>query len=175
MVTAHAQLILLKAMHELDERVLYHDTDSIVCVLKEGEDLHRDFGITMGEGLGQWELEHPTREEGEITEFVAIGPKAYGIRFSNAPDILKVKGCNLSSIRNNHLNFDAMVRMVDEQVKSAVYHTNFKFERQKHRFITHMQSKQVRATTLKGVQVGYQVFPHGYDRFDSGLLAAMKY
>ena len=175
MVTAHAQLILLKAMEQLDERVLYHDTDSIVCVLKEGEDLQRDFGITMGEGLGQWELEHPTREEGEITEFVAIGPKAYGLRFSNAPDILKIKGCNLSSFRNSHMNFDMMVKMVDEQAKSAVHHLNIKFERARHQMIAYTQSKQVQATSLKGVQVGYQIFPHGYERFDAGILAALKY
>ena len=178
MVTAHAQLRLLAAMEALGERVLYHDTDSIVCVLKEGEELPPE--IVIGECLGEWEMEHPTPKEGRITEFVAIGPKAYGLRFEY-PDksihhILKTKGCNLTSYRNQHVDFDKMVEMVkDERAAVPVFNLDIRSNRAQNAVKSSTQAKMIRATDLKGVQVGFRVFPFGYDRFDEGLLEAMKY
>lgn len=178
MVTAHAQLRLLEAMEALDDRVLYHDTDSIVCVLKEGEKLPPI--IQLGECLGEWELEHPTPKEGKITEFVAIGPKAYGLRFEY-PDksihhILKTKGCNLTSYRNMHVDFDKMVQMVkDEKAAVPVFNLDIRFNRTRNTMTGSTQAKMIRATDLKGELVGFRVFPYGYDRFDDGLLEAMKH
>jgi hypothetical protein len=178
MVTAHAQLRLLEAMEALEEKVLYHDTDSIVCVLENGEELPAN--IKLGECLGEWELEHPTPKEGRITEFVAIGPKAYGLRFEY-PDksihhILKTKGCNLSSVRNSHMDFDQMVAMVKEEVKAVtVYNLNIQFSREKNTMEGYTQAKKVQATDLKGEQIGFRVFPFGFDRFDEGLLESLKF
>ena len=56
-------------LHQLGERVLMCDTDS-VKYYSTGE--RGEFKITPGTALGQWE------DEGELSEFVSIGLKSYG-------------------------------------------------------------------------------------------------
>jgi len=56
----------------LKERVLYHDTDSIIYKI------HDDDGeIITGSSLGQWEDECKNPQEDWLIEFVSIGPNYY--------------------------------------------------------------------------------------------------
>jgi len=177
MVTASAQIRLLTAMEMLGERVLYHDTDSIVCVIGANEEIPP--GIIQGTCLGEWELEHPTELEENIDEFVALASKAYAIRFSNpdVPDLMKIKGCgSLDTIRNDHVNFDAMRDMVcGLKEKFFVEGLDIRFYRDKLAMKSSTQAKMVRQIEPKGVLVGKRIFPLGYDRFELGKLTAQKY
>ena len=176
MVTSAAQLVLWKAMHALGENVLYHDTDSIICVLHEGQELPPS--IQVGDCLGQWELEHRP-EDGQIVEFVALGPKAYGYRFQQTngqvKEILKVKGCNLKSVQNQHISFDAMVEMVNQGRKNVAHHLDFRFNRNRQCMKSSTQSKFIQCSNLKGELKGYHVMPFGYDRFPAGNQKAQEF
>jgi len=178
MVTAHAQLRLLKAMEVLDDRVLYHDTDSIVCVLPVNENLPPE--IIIGECLGEWELEHPSGKERRITEFAAIGPKAYALKIEmengSFNEIIKAKGCNITARRNAHVNFEEIALQAKGlKPETYVQSLNMTYKRREATMKSHIQGKIIRPTKLKGVQSGFRVLPHGYERFREGRLAFERY
>lgn len=177
MVTASAQIRLLTAMEVLGERVLYHDTDSIVCVLKQNDELPPE--IKLGECIGEWEQEHPTKEEGFIDEFVAIAPKAYAMRFSNpaVKDLIKIKGCSrLNSRVNAHVDFNAIRdMMLGRRDRFFVEALDIRFHRKEMKIKSSDQAKMVRPIVPKGVRVGNRIFPMGYDRFPLGVATAERY
>lgn len=177
MVTASAQIRLLTAMELLGEKVLYHDTDSIVCVLKQSEELPPE--IKIGECIGEWEIEHPSEEEGFIDEFVAIAPKAYAMRFSNpqVEDLIKIKGCSrLNSRANAHVNFNNIRDMVlGNREHLYTEALDIRFHRKELTIKSSFQAKMVRPIVPKGVRVGNRIFPMGYDRFPLGLSTAERY
>lgn len=72
-VTAHARLRLWKQLNKLEERVYYHDTDSIIYKYEPGR-----YNIPEGEYLGDW-----TSETGPdlIHEFVGLAPKVYAYNY----------------------------------------------------------------------------------------------
>ena len=67
--TAYARLKLYDVLDQLNERVLYYDTDSVIFVSKPGESEPR-----LGPYLGQLTDE---LKEGHITTFISGGPKNY--------------------------------------------------------------------------------------------------
>ena len=61
-------------MHSiLKEKVLYHDTDSVIIVCPPGEQ-----PLLPGEFWGDWTSELDPDEH--ITEFISTGPKKYAYR-----------------------------------------------------------------------------------------------
>lgn len=73
-VAAGGRLRLLKEMTALDDRVIYHDTDSIIYEHRPGE-----YNIPEGRFLGEWECETGGRL---IDTFVGLAPKTYGYRYT---------------------------------------------------------------------------------------------
>lgn len=71
--SASGRLVLLGELEKLGERVLYHDTDSIVYHHIPGQ-----YTIPEGHFVGDWEPE----EDGKtITAFVAMAPKSYAYAY----------------------------------------------------------------------------------------------
>lgn len=97
----------------LPKNALAGDTDSIYYVIKRGAQC-----VEEGEALGQMKREHTDRC---IYEFVAGGPKNYGIRHRARGDgggderaTLKVRSFRLSYATSQLLNFDEMKRIALE-------------------------------------------------------------
>lgn len=83
-VTANARLRLYAALDLLGERVIYHDTDSVVYEKRPGEP-----DIPTGTALGEW-----SDETGgdPVVEFVGLGPKTYAYRTLRGKTCVKSKG-----------------------------------------------------------------------------------
>ncbi|KAL3093884.1 hypothetical protein niasHS_004724 [Heterodera schachtii] len=108
-VTSYARLHLYSYMEKVialeGAELLYCDTDSIYYVNKMGGQC-----VPEGEALGQMKREHIDRR---IVEFVAGGPKNYGIRHTARDGTderanLKIRSFRLSYATEQLLNFEAM-------------------------------------------------------------------
>lgn len=103
-VTAHARLRLWQAMQKCGDRVLYHDTDSIVYEVKNNQRL-----VDEGMFLGDWESETGDRL---LSQFVSLAPKTYAYRYNPMPggpvrEVVKGKGCSLNRENSTWIHFDA--------------------------------------------------------------------
>ena len=110
--TSWARLKLWSVMQKLGKRVLYHNTDSIIFSVKEGE-----YVPPLGEYLGQLTDELTCKELGckreecsghWIEEFVSCGPKNYSFRVNTGEMICKVRGFSLNYKSSLILNFQSM-------------------------------------------------------------------
>ncbi|KAL3088910.1 hypothetical protein niasHT_028686 [Heterodera trifolii] len=108
-VTSYGRLHLYDYMEQVlaidGAELLYCDTDSIYYVNKMGGPC-----VAEGEALGQMKREHIDRR---IVEFVAGGPKNYGIRHTARDGTderanLKIRSFRLSYAAQQLLNFEAM-------------------------------------------------------------------
>ena len=110
--TSWARLKLWSVMQKLGKRVLYHDTDSIIFSVKEGE-----YVPPLGTYLGQLTDELTCKELGckkqecsghWIEEFVSCGPKNYSYRVNTGEIVCKVRGFSLNYKSSLILNFESM-------------------------------------------------------------------
>ncbi|XP_060550634.1 uncharacterized protein LOC117657823 [Pantherophis guttatus] len=109
--TAYARLELYRLLDRLGDRCLYHDTDSVIFISREGA-----WSPALGDYLGQLTSEIPPNTS--ITEFVAVGPKTYGYALSNGSTVLKVKGITLNSSNCVKVNFESLKDLIDEYCQS---------------------------------------------------------
>ena len=109
--TSWARLKLWSVMQRLGDRVLYHDTDSIIYSVKEGE-----YNPPLGSYLGQLTDELSCKELGcskencaghWIEEFVSCGPKNYSFKV-NTEVVCKIRGFSLNYKSSLILNFNSM-------------------------------------------------------------------
>ncbi|KAK3745423.1 hypothetical protein QZH41_010248 [Actinostola sp. cb2023] len=86
--TAHARFKLYSILEQLERRVLYFDTDSIIYLSREDE-----WEPEIGDYLGEL-----TSETGDkyITAFVSGGPKHYAHRLNDGKTCCKVRGITLN-------------------------------------------------------------------------------
>lgn len=98
LTTAYARIELYRKMHLVKERVVYCDTDSIVYIHKEGEDLE------TGPFLG--ELTNELSPGDYISRFVAGGPKNYAYETEQGQKCVKVKGFTMSATNAKVFTFD---------------------------------------------------------------------
>ncbi|XP_066437436.1 uncharacterized protein [Eleutherodactylus coqui] len=103
--TAYARLELYSLLDRLQERCLYHDTDSVMFVHREG-----DWNPPLGDYLGELTSEIP--DDTHITEFVSAGPKTYGYKLNTGKTVLKVKGITLNTSATQVVNFDSLKDLV---------------------------------------------------------------
>ena len=110
--TSWARLKLWSVMQRLGNRVLYHDTDSIIFSVKDGE-----YVPPLGKYLGQLTDELTCKELGcknqycsghWIEEFVSCGPKNYSFRVNTGEIVCKVRGFSLNYKSSLILNFESM-------------------------------------------------------------------
>ena len=71
--TCHARLKLYAALEQLQERVLYYDTDSVIFLQDEGQP-NPDLGNYLGDFTSELD------DKDHIDEFISGGPKNYGYK-----------------------------------------------------------------------------------------------
>ncbi|KAL3100301.1 hypothetical protein niasHT_027706 [Heterodera trifolii] len=186
-VTSYGRLHLYDYMEQVsaidDAELLYCDTDSIYYVNKMGGPC-----VAEGEALGQMKREHTDRR---IVEFVAGGPKNYGIRHTARDGTderanLKIRSFRLSYTAQQLLTFEAMKDLtlatynIDGPIDDALDNDDlYVYGGGEHRAIrvnfpqidrnvyadlyTHEAHKDYRPFYAKGrVRPGMQTCPFGY-------------
>jgi hypothetical protein len=164
MVTSHARCRLWTELNKLGDRVLYHDTDSIVYEHRPNE-----YNIPEGRYLGEWECETGGRP---IIGFVSTGPKCYSYIVQNedgsTESHTKVKGITLNHTNEQRINFDSMKQLVEDDTdKILAQCTMFKYDRVQGTMITQMMIKEFKKTYEKGFvdPRTWKVYPFGYEQF----------
>lgn len=160
---------VLDILHENDVQnnvALYVDTDSIFYI----ERPNKTYDLPIGDGLGQ--LTNMLEEYGSnayITEFVAIGPKAYSYKVFN-PDtqvtveVSKCKGIAGSVTNANTLNFENLKNLVNNNQDVLTFTNESKIKRkQPFTIITDSEQKNIKFTYSKRVITHNNVtVPYGY-------------
>jgi hypothetical protein len=145
-------------LHQLGERVLMCDTDS-VKYYSTGES--GEFKITPGTALGQWE------DEGELSEFVSIGLKSYGMRYADGSESpCKIKGCSLKRAHKNLINFDSMKDILMNGKTVSIPQLSFDYKYGEGiRTREFLKTVQFDPEILKGDydEEKYQLLPFGYE------------
>ncbi len=100
--TAYARLKLYDVLDQLNEIVLYYDTDSVIFVSKPGE---------SEPPLGPYFVEL-TNELTHITTFISGGPKNYCYRTSSNKVETKVRGITLNCTAKQKVNFNVIRSLV---------------------------------------------------------------
>jgi hypothetical protein len=99
-------------LDQLQERVLYYDTDSVIFVSKPNEP-----EPLLGLYLGQLTNE---LKEGYITTFISGGPKNYCYKTSTGKVETKVQGITLNCSAQQKVNFDVIRSLVYLHAKCNV-------------------------------------------------------
>ncbi len=102
--TAWARLKLYEVLDQLQERVLYYDTDSVVYVSKPGY-YDPPLGDYLGELTDELDGEH-------IVEFLSGGPKNYAYRTNADKRTCKVRGFTLNHTNAKKINLDSMKGLI---------------------------------------------------------------
>ena len=107
--TAIARLKLYEALDQLQERVLYYDTDSVIYITKQGENQ-----LPLGKFLGEFTDE----TDGEsILEFGAAGPKSYAYKTGGGKSECKSKGLRNTDAVRRVLNCDTMLAHIQTELR----------------------------------------------------------
>jgi hypothetical protein len=115
-VTAYARLRLYDQLDVLGDRVLYHDTDSIIYTTVGDQP-----EVEIGDRLGQWSDECGDSTTNWIEEFVSLGPKTYAYRTKQGECTVKCKGISLTPGAKQVIHMQSMMGLlVEEDKKLAV-------------------------------------------------------
>lgn len=162
-VAAWGRLTLWETLNQLGERVVYHDTDSIIYHL----DPNPEHNIREGTQLGEWEAE----ENGEIlTEVVAVAPKMYGYRVGNKEKV-KLKGVQLSQATEDKISFEYFKKIVTGEYLSGadrmVEQQKFEWMPEEGQIVTYDFYKEIKGNYTKGYidPTTYKTYPFGTERF----------
>ena len=154
-VTAQARLKLYEPLEKLNERVLYFDTDSIICHHKP----HLWNPTIVSNRLGEWTDEVPYAR---IVKFVGMVLKNYGYEFVDKDDnrrsTCKVKGLTLDYNTSQVIHLDRMLNWVKGDRQDFRETVNYHKDKT---VATDLQFKTYRFTYTKRVIVGYTV-SYGY-------------
>ena len=162
--TAHARLKLYSVLEQLDRRVLYFDTDSVIYVSKDGE-----WEPPTGSYLGELTDE---LEGGHITTFVSGGPKnyAYAYETNTSKTVCKVRGITLNYRTVQKVNFNVMcdmicLRALSDLTDTITVNIPFKIARNKNdkNVATRREDKDYRIVYSKRVIVNnFDTLPYGF-------------
>ena len=188
-VTSWGALRLWEELNKLGDRVLYHDTDSIVYEYNASK-----YNISEGKYLGEWEDE---TSGNPIVKFIAIGPKTYSYAYLGKEEeaseenklkmieghveyletsstirpyiySCKCKGFTLNHYNSLQINFNTLHKLLLGEV--AVLNSTalkFKWDRVSCEMTTMLENKALRYVYDKG-KVNAQtliVYPYGSERF----------
>ncbi len=112
-VTAYSRLQLWEELNKIGERVLMHDTDSIIYVSSPGM-----YDTPTGNILGEWEEEDYSVKG--IVEFLGLGPKSYGLKFRDGSKTFKIKGVAAKQATEGYFGYDVMKKLILEEQESAL-------------------------------------------------------
>ena len=158
MVPMYGQLMLWNVLHQLGERVLMCDTDSVKYfdTGKPGE-----YQVPEGDCLGMWE------NEGDLTGFVSFGLKCYGLKYADGKEVLKLKGCNLKRAHGEMMNFEVMKKMLLKKEIVDIPQLVFQYIMGQGIFTMHsLKTVKFDPNILKGDYdpESKQLFPYGFVR-----------
>jgi len=149
--TAIARLKLYSYIEQLQDRVMYFDTDSIIYLtdLKNPDHKMIETGTSLGEMTNELKDFGP---DAFIEEFVSGGPKNYGYRLTGTIDgqdhlTIKVKGLTINNKTAQQVSFENLRRMVTEFVQEDkmdeedVIFTQIRTEKDGHRVVSKNVSK----------------------------------
>lgn len=170
--TSYARLKLWKVLCQLDQRVLYHDTDSVIFSYKKNE-----FVPETGEFLGDLTNELQCKdigcdgcEEGHwIEDFVSCGPKNYSYRLNSGECFCKVRGFSLNYASTDIINFVSMKEALvswknrDEKVEMTTVKVMFKRNKKQPKIFTIKVPKNYGVVYNKRhVLNNFSTLPYGY-------------
>ncbi|XP_048583931.1 uncharacterized protein LOC116613862 [Nematostella vectensis] len=158
MTTTWARLKLYQVMEGLQERCLYHDTDSVIFVHRPGE-----WEPPLGDHLGDLTSE---LEEGDyIDHFASTGPKSYGYTTRRGDSVCKVKGLHLNLRTSRIVNLETMLDLlyVEEGGERHVI-LPYTIQRNVDRRTLHTvpTKKTFRVVYNKRVRRGMLTYPYGH-------------
>ena len=102
--TAYARLKLYDLLDQLQEQVLYYDTDSVIYVHEPGKP-EPPLGDYLGDLTDELDGDY-------ITEFMSGGPKNYAYVTNNDKRVTKIRGITLDYATSKKLNFEVMCSLV---------------------------------------------------------------
>ena len=160
--TAYARLKLYDLLDQLQEQVLYYDTDSVVYVHEPGKP-EPPLGDYLGDLTDELDGDY-------ITEFMSGGPKNYAYVTNNDKRVTKIRGITLNYVTSKKLNFETMCSLVDLYVNCGIQakvtaDNPFKITRDKKnkKIITKRSKKDYQIVYNKRVvKENYGTVPYGY-------------
>lgn len=173
-VSAWGRRILWRELQKLGERVLYHDTDSIIY---EIDPTPGAYNTPIGHYLGEWEDE---TSGAPIREFVSIGPKTYAYRLDGRPDAegcVKAKGFTLTHNNAKVIHFEGL--------KQLIFDHNAKLKAEDFRMVYNQRDGGIFAMdTEKYLIFDYdkgmvdfdskRTYPFGWERFHQNSLGDLE-
>lgn len=147
-ITSHARTRLWKQLHLLGDRVIYHDTDSVIYTHNPNM-----YNIPEGHYLGEWMCETGGVP---ITKFASTGPKCYAYVTADGKEHCKIKGITMSEQNGKLINFNSMKDLILKKQESITTENQlFKWERGKGKkpgaIYTGTMTKDFKVTYTKGV------------------------
>ena len=170
--TAWARLKLWFAMNKLGERVLYHDTDSIIFSTTSEQQMP-ELGNYLGELTDELSCKNLGCKiyncEGHwIEEFISCGPKNYSYKLNSGQTITKVRGFSLNFSSSEIINFDTMKDCLDSWIaKDNRQVKTIKTEIRRNKFESRVFSRKVEkhygvVYDKRVVTNNYKTVPYGY-------------
>lgn len=155
-VPAFGRLMLFEQLDQLGDRVLYHDTDSIIYIKDPTK-----YNIPTGDILGDWDEEEVSKNE-NITGFVSIGAKSYALKTKNGNDVVKLKGL---MVRKAHdVSYETLKELVLNENCIELPQRNFKYKMGEGISIVESFKKvEFRAANFKGDLRNGVIYPFGYE------------
>ena len=165
--TCYARLKLYSYLDQLQQQVVYFDTDSVVYKWAPGQPQ-----VPFGDYLGEMTDE---LEGDVITEFVSGGPKNYGYKTAAGKVCCKVRGFTLNVRGDKQLNYEVMKRNVIDEVQQPLEEKRLTDVNNPHFFTRDPSTKRIRVVprTKKYALVfdkrvvnkdTFDSFPYGYSR-----------
>lgn len=156
-VTCQARLKLFDILHNINNRVLYFDTDSVIFIKRKNE-----YTPETGDFLGDFKSE---LEFGEyIVEFASAGPKNYVYRTNKERTKSVVKGITLNYLASTIVNFESIVDIITNNFSKELSVDQFTIKRDKRNWTlnTLNTKKLYRIVYDKRYIIGYETYPFGY-------------
>lgn len=156
-VPAYGRLLLYDAMELLGDRVLYHDTDSVIYIYDPELE-----NIPQGNIWGEWD-EEKVSLNGNITKFIGLGAKSYALKTKDGCDVIKLKGLSIKHSHRHEINFEKLEEMIFNQSQKSIPQRNFIYKMGEG---IHIEERFKKLTftheNLKGFVHNKIVYPYGY-------------
>ena len=110
--TAYARLKLYDLLDQLQEQVLYYDTDSVIYVHEPGKP-EPPLGDYLGDLTDELDGDY-------ITAFMSGGPKNYAYVTNNDKRVTKIRGITLNYATSKKLNFETMCSLLHLYVNCGI-------------------------------------------------------
>ena len=160
--TAYARLKLYDLLDQLQEQVLYYDTDSVIYLHKPGKP-EPPLGDYLGDLTDELDGDY-------ITAFMSCGPKNYAYQTNDDKRVTKVRGITMDYATTKKLNLEVMRSVIHLYVNCGIQakvtvDNPFKITRdkKKKKIITKRTKKDYRIVYNKRVVTeNYGTVPYGY-------------